>query len=636
MARWPKALMRAVLSPPAVSRATALSLSERLSATTHLVSSLEYLTTERDRKHGGLNNWDVNREALSTWPPALRKVLDLAARPRVTRAVHIARVGAAAALLAPSPRAVRVAANAVLSGTSLALYPLNHYGTDGSDQVSFLVQSVATVARAGERNPQIVDACLWFVALQSTLSYAVSGWGKMSSSTWRSGRALPGVMRTLTYGDRTAWELARRHPRAAHALCAGVLALECAFPVVFLAKGRAAPLMVGSAAAFHIANARFMGLGRFLWSFGSMHPAVLYAAGPRERTGAQGRMERRDDALPALALGLLAVALGALQVEKSRQSHKVLRGRGDEQEFTAASGNRLSYRRTGPDSAATNEGTQPVVILESGLIASAEHWEWIVQGLSEHFPVVTYHRAGYGRSTYTGPEDGTYSLDTAVDDLVDLVRHTAGDRPVVVAGHSLGGYLALKAADRLPDHILGVGLIDSSHPAELQRSSRQAQGAKMFSGSLASVAISLKFGMGALLSNPRWVDRLPEEVRSLLTAHYRDSRMWVAGRREWRAVQEEFAAFDGKLPDPGVPLLVMTAGHTASQDPVQAELHAELAEAAPHAVHHIIDGADHDSVLTDQDTAKSVVKLVSDFVANLGEDAARTEKKGDSHDIRTS
>lgn len=634
MERLPK-LMRAVLSPPNVSRTKALSLSERLSAATHLASSLEYLTTDRDRRPGGLNNWEVNREAVSTWPPRLVKVLDFAARPRVTRALHVTRVGAAAALLAPSPRPVRVAANAGLSGTSLLLYPINHYGTDGSDQVSFLDQSVTTVARAGERNPQVVDACLWFVALQSTLSYAVSGWVKMVSPTWRSGRALPGVMRTLTYGDRTAWELARRHPRAAHVLCAGVLALECAFPAVFLAKGRPAPLMLGSAALFHLANARVMGLGRFLWSFVSMHPAVLYAAGPREHTGAEGRVERRDDALPVLALGMLAAGLGALQAEKVRQSRRVLRGRGDEQEFTASSGNTISYRRTGPDGAA-DDGTQPVVILENGLVATAEHWEWIVRGLSHRFPVVTYHRAGYGRSTCAGREGDGYGLDTAVDDLVDLVAHTAGDRPVFVAGHSLGGYLALKAAVRLPGRILGAGLLDSSHPAELQRSSRQARGAELFSRSLSGMAASLKLGLGALLTHPDWVDRLPGEVRELMVAQYRDPRMWAAGRREWRAVQEEFTSFDGTMPDPGVPLLVMTAGHTASQDPVQTELHAELAESAPHAAHHIIEGADHDSVLTNQDTAEYVVKLMSDFVANLGEEAARTEKEGDSHDLRTS
>ncbi|MCF1592913.1 alpha/beta fold hydrolase [Streptomyces muensis] len=609
--------MRTLVSQPSVSRATALSLGERLSAATHLASSLEYLTTERDREQGGFNNWEVVRESHLTRPPLVLKALDIVARPRVTRALHMARVGAAAALLAPSPRGVRVAANAVLSGTSLLMYPVNHYGTDGSDQVSFLVQSVTTVARAGERNRRLVDACLWFIALQSTLSYAVSGWVKLSSPTWRSGRALPGVMRTLTYGDRPTWELARRHPRAAHALCAGVLALECAFPLAFVAKGRPALLMVGSAAAFHLANARLMGLGRFLSSFVSMHPAVLYAAGPRERVGAEGGMERRDDALPALSLVLLAATLGALQVDKGRRRRKVSRGRGDEREFTASSGNTLSYRRTGPEGTA-DDGNQPLVVLESGLVATAEHWEWIARGISEQFPVVIYNRAGYGPSTYAGDGAEGYLLDAAVDDLVDLIAHTAGDRPVVVAGHSLGGYLALKAADRIPGRIVGAVLLDSSHPAELQRSSRQAQGQKALSDSLALLTASLKLGLGALLTHPTWVDRLPEEVRELSEAQYRDPGLWAAGRREWRAVQAEFDAFDGKIPDADVPLLVMTAGHTASQDPIQQELHTELAEGAPGSAHHVIEGADHDSILTDRDAAGHVVMLVTNFVAGLG------------------
>jgi pimeloyl-ACP methyl ester carboxylesterase len=477
--------------------------------------------------------------------------------------------------------------------------------------VSFLVQTAAAVARAGQRRPRVVDACLWYVALQSVLSYTVSGWVKVASPTWRSGQALPGVMRTLSYGDRATWELLQRHPRAATLLGRGTLAMECLFPAVFLGRGRLAPPLLGAAAAFHLANARIMGLGRFVWSFVSMHPAVLYATGPRDRTGPDGTLERRDDTLPALCAGLAAAGLGAGLAAQALRRRVVDRGRGDERSLTTSSGNTLSYRRSGPAGGTTG----PVVVLESGLSTPAEHWEWIAGELSGRFETITYQRAGYGRSRYAARPG--YRLDVAVGDLVELVGHVAGDRPVVLVGHSLGGYLAVRAAARLRDRVEGLALLDTSHPGELRRSPQQAQGEQVLTSSLALLPASLRLGLGSLLKHPEWVDQLPEHVREPALAQYRDPRLWAAGRREWRAAVAEFGAYDGHKPEVGVPALVVTAGQTAFQDPVQGELHDELANAAPRAERHVIDGAGHDQLLVDAKTARRVAELVAAFADSL-------------------
>jgi pimeloyl-ACP methyl ester carboxylesterase len=385
--------------------------------------------------------------------------------------------------------------------------------------------------------------------------------------------------------------------------------MECTFPAVFLGRGRLAPLFLASASAFHIGNARIMGLGRFVWSFMSMHPAILYATGPGEWTGRRGRVvDSRDDTLPKVCAGLTAAAVGAILQGQARRRFGVLRGRGDEQTLTTRAGNRLAFRRTGPDGG-------PVVVLEAGLLSTAEHWEWITQELAERLPVVTYHRAGYGPSRYRGA--GGYRLDAAVDDLVELVEHVADGRQVLIVGHSLGGYLALKAAERAPRRVAGVGLLDSSHPAELQRSSRQAQGQEVFTTGLTMMPISLSLGLGALLKRPDWVDALPEPVQGLALAQYRDPRLWAAGRREWDAVVEEFGRFDGRLPDIKVPLLVLTAGFTAANDAVQKELHDELADAAPRAESHVLEEADHDSLLTDANAARRVAGLIREFAGGL-------------------
>lgn len=618
-----------IVAPAPPSRMAALSRMERLAAVTHLVASLEYLARDRDRRWGGLNNWAVTRRNFQLGPRTLEWVLDALADRRVTVTLHLMRIVAAASFLAPAGRRARLAGDATLSATSLALYPRHHYGTDGSDQVAFLVQTVATAARAGQGRTRVVDACLWYVALQAVMSYAVSGWAKVVSPTWRSGAALHGITRTLTYGDRTTWELLSRYPRASRVLGLTLLTMECSFPAVFLARGRLTPWLSAAATAFHLANARVMGLGRFVWSFVSMHPAVLYASGPRTRTRpASGTVERRDDTLPLLCGLLMGSALAFGLAAQVRRRSVVARGPEGAEELETSAGNVVSFRRSGP-----RDGHEPVMVLESGLLSTLEHWEWIARALAQRYPVVTYERAGYGCSAYGA--SGEFGLHIAVQDLVELVGHVAGDRPVVLVGHSLGGWLAVRCASQLVGRVRAVALLDSSHPAELQRSSRQAQGEQALTSSVVLMPASLRLGFGALLKRPDWVDRLPPPAQPRALAHFRDPRMWAAGRREWRATLDEFERFDGRLPDGRVPRLVVTAGYTALRDEIQGELHDELAAGVRGSERHTVEGADHDSLLTDERFAVEAVRLISEFVDALEGDYEVPDHEGRGADVRS-
>lgn len=617
MARLPR-LPRTAASPPALTRSAALTAMERLSATTHLVSSLEYLVTGQDRERGGLNDWQVSRRHYAGWPGPARRLLDLVSSPRGTRVLHGARVAAAAALLAPVPRRGRLAADLVLSATSMALYPRNRYGTDGSDQVSFLVQTTAAVARAAERRPPVVDACLWFAGLQSVLSYATSGWTKVTSPTWRSGQALPGVMRTRSYGEPRTWRLLNAHPAAGRAMSIAVLTLESAFPVVLVAKGRVAPLMVSAVGGFHLANAGVMGLGRFLTSFGSMHPAVLYVTGPRVRTWAGGRTERRHDSFPAVVCGLLAAALAAGAVSRVRTRRIVVRGRGDEREMTTSSGNTLVYRSTGPRAAAGPAA--PVVVLESALNSTAERAEWLVSALAEDHRVVTYQRAGYGRSGYAGPR--RFDIDAAADDLADLVAHVAGGRPVVLVGHSLGGYVAATAARRLPGRVVGAGLIAPAHPGEIREGPAHDADGRQATDTLRQMSASLRLCLGPLLKPPDWLDELPDHVRELALAQYRDPATWSAALREWRGTLARFRSYEGPMPSPGVPVCLVTC--TGEPTAAQRRLQDEYARAAPRAVRHELD-VHRDRAVTARTPATRVAALLTEFIGALDAGPAEEE-----------
>jgi pimeloyl-ACP methyl ester carboxylesterase len=604
------ALVRPVSGAGSPSRPVALTLTERLSAVTHLVSSLEYLARSDDREQGGLNDWTVMRGAHLAEPRWALRIHDAVGDDRVTNALHVARVAAAVALIAgPEARRPRLAANSFLAASSVLLQRRQRYGADGSDQVGLLVQTAAAVARAGQRRPETVDACLWFIALQSVLSYTASGWAKLAGSAWRSGEALTGIMRTQAYGDRRTWQVLRRYPRTARWVGGGVLALECLFPVVFAGRGRMARPMVAAAAGFHLANGRLMGLGRFVWSFISMHPALLYAAGRPGPAQDGGTEPPRSDLLPRAAAGLGAGMLAAGMVTQAARRRAVMRVRAGERTFRASSGNVLAYRHR----AAADAGSGPVVILEAGLMGGPDWLEWLTRELSGRWPVVTYWRAGYGPSRYTAA--GDYDLEVNVQDLADLARHVGAGRPVVLAGHSLGGYLCYLAAGLLRDQVRAVCLLDSSHPAELLRSARQARGADDLEVTLRLVATSLRLGWGGLLKPPGWLDMIPAEVRADVVTAYQDARQWEAACREWRGARRHFDQSGGAVPELDVPLLVITAGQTAVADPVHQELQDEFAGRASRAESHVLAGVTHERMLVDAAVARRVAGLIGGFLA---------------------
>jgi pimeloyl-ACP methyl ester carboxylesterase len=59
----------------------------------------------------------------------------------------------------------------------------------------------------------------------------------------------------------------------------------------------------------------------------------------------------------------------------------------------------------------------------------------------------------------TPAPDSIRSADDVLDALLGLVDEVAGDEPLLVVGHSAGGYFARAIAGRRPDQVIGLALI---------------------------------------------------------------------------------------------------------------------------------------------------------------------------------
>lgn len=102
----------------------------------------------------------------------------------------------------------------------------------------------------------------------------------------------------------------------------------------------------------------------------------------------------------------------------------------------------------------TGNSEGAMVVLIHGSLDRSAGMALMSRHLQSRNQVLRYDRRGYGKSW---PHGGPFAVADQVDDLVDLI----GDRPVVIFGHSYGGNIALAAAARLGQQVLGVSTFET-------------------------------------------------------------------------------------------------------------------------------------------------------------------------------
>ena len=108
----------------------------------------------------------------------------------------------------------------------------------------------------------------------------------------------------------------------------------------------------------------------------------------------------------------------------------------------------LAYVRRG-------KGT-PLVLLH-GFPLDHHLWDDIAPLLEDRFDLILPDLRGFGESTTV---DAPYSMDDYASDIAGLLDQL-GIQKAVIAGHSMGGYVALAFARLYPERVSGLALISS-------------------------------------------------------------------------------------------------------------------------------------------------------------------------------
>lgn len=251
--------------------------------------------------------------------------------------------------------------------------------------------------------------------------------------------------------------------------------------------------------------------------------------------------------------------------------------------------------RARPETVATDRGDGPPLVLSHGTLMDRTMFAPQVAAFSDDYRVVAYDsRARTDR--YAGP----YDLYDLADDCAALMD-AKGIDSTVLGGMSMGGFMALRFAERYPERLEGLVFVDSTAGPHAEHEIEQygemietTREAGEVPEQLAGVVKQLLFGATTNREDPElvedWVDRwltYPGE------AVYHEVDSWL-----------ERPDFTDELDDIDVPALVVHGEEDVALEPDRADSLVERLDASRASIPE----AGHSSNLEQPDPVNEAIR----------------------------
>ncbi len=246
---------------------------------------------------------------------------------------------------------------------------------------------------------------------------------------------------------------------------------------------------------------------------------------------------------------------------------------------------KLLLRNAALDYTVDGPRTGVPIVLIHGFPFDKTMWTPQVEALKRRYYTITYDVRGHGRSEVG---DGQYSIELFVDDLIALLDHLKLTR-AVLAGLSMGGYIALRAVERNPDRVRALVLCDTRSEADTNEGKirRAAQARFVKERPIEEFANMLLPGLfydKSFSERPEAVAHIRETILSTSPLSIAGTLIALAGRTDTTP----------SLYNIRVPCLVLVGKHDALT-PVSAA--TAIKEKIPGAQMYIIPDAGHVSSL---------------------------------------
>ena len=110
----------------------------------------------------------------------------------------------------------------------------------------------------------------------------------------------------------------------------------------------------------------------------------------------------------------------------------------------------------------TDSGKGTALVFLHGFLESSKIWEPFITTLTQKNRVICIDLLGHGQTDCLGY---IHTMDDMAEAVFAVLKHLR-IRRFVLFGHSMGGYVALSIAEKHPEYIKGLGLINSTSKAD--------------------------------------------------------------------------------------------------------------------------------------------------------------------------
>ncbi len=204
----------------------------------------------------------------------------------------------------------------------------------------------------------------------------------------------------------------------------------------------------------------------------------------------------------------------------------------------------------------------PTVVLEAGLGDNADVWGLVQPVLAQKHRVCAYDRVGMGWSDFVANNADRASI---ADTLHSLLEQAQIPAPYILVGHSAGGVYGREYAQRYPDQVVGMVLVDSSHEQQQQRQPPLAEDPFDLMRQSMQVCDALApFGIIRMLKvfdqSQATYAKLPQTTQASIRASYYQTRTCEALGDAIEAVQQDLNQAQAPQSLNDLPLFVLTRG----------------------------------------------------------------------------